>query len=131
MLAKRAGLLPCVYVSTCTTSRLCRLASGWTLTDLYAPSSSTELTCPIGIPGGYNESSGLATVPDVTTYSPLVAEVLAGRYCSTRSFGSPTLGCTTPVAPVPLIRAETPTSLSVIRSTTEPSEVACATFPTR
>ena len=63
-------------------------------------------------------------------YSPRVAVVLAGRYCSTRSFGSPTLGCRTPVASVPLIRAETPTSLSVMRSTTAPSEAAWATLPT-
>ncbi len=82
------------------------------------------------MPGGYSESSGLATVPEVTTFSPRLTEVFAGRYCSTRSFGSPTFGCTTPVAFVPLIRAETPTSLSVIRSTTAASEAARATLPT-
>ena len=36
--------------------------------------------------------AGLDTVPDVTTYSPRLACVLAGRYCSSRSLGSPTFG---------------------------------------
>ena len=62
--------------------------------------------------------------------SPRLTTVPPGRYCSTRSFGSPTFGCTMPVAFVPLIRAETPTSLSVIRSTTAPSGAARATLPT-
>src|ERR1039457_4541577 len=83
------------------------------------------------MPGGYSESSGLATVPDVTTYSPRLACVLAGRYWSSRAFGSPTLGWTMPVAPLVPIRADTPTELSVMRLTWAPSEAACVTLPTR
>ena len=80
-LLSRAGCEPAPAVSTCTTSRLRRFASGCTLTDSYALSSSMEVTCPIGMPRGYSESSGLATVPEVYTYSPLGATVPPGRYC--------------------------------------------------
>ena len=82
------------------------------------------------MPGGYSESSGLDTVPEVTTYSPRLACVLAGRYCSSRSLGSPTFGCTMPVALDVPMRADTPTELSVISVTCAPSEAAWATLPT-
>src|ERR1700730_9365065 len=61
-LLRLAGGLPPAAVSTCTTSRLCRSTSGCTLTERYALSSLTDVTCPIGIPGGYSESAWLETV---------------------------------------------------------------------
>src|SRR3979490_106998 len=81
------------------------------------------------MPGGYSESPRRATVPEVTTYAPLLTCVLAGRYCSSRSFGSPTLGCTMPSAEPTL--AETPTVLSVIRLTWAALEATWVTLPTR
>ena len=69
-------------------------------------------------------------MPEVTTYSPLFAWVFAGRYCSSRSLGSPTFGCTMPVAVLVPMRAETPIVLSVIRSTWAPSGSTATTLPT-
>src|SRR5207302_9334064 len=91
----------------------------------------TDVTWPIAIPGGYSESSPLETVPEVTTYSPATAGVLTGRYWSSRAFGSPTFGCTIPVALLVPILAETPIVLSVMRSTCAPSEATWATLPTK
>ena len=69
-------------------------------------------------------------MPEVTTYSPWLACAPAGRYWRIRLAGSPTFGCTTPVALLVPTLAETPIEGFVISSTIAPSDATVWTFPT-
>src|SRR6185312_14845334 len=122
-----------VRVRTWTKSRRRMLANGRTWTSWSSVAgSSTRVTRPIGIRGGYSDVTRSVRdwVPAVMTVWPGVTSSLRVVNLSTRSFGRPASTWMTPPTPLSAMRAPTAVRWSVSSVTTAEFGAANETTPT-
>src|SRR3954469_7885588 len=123
-----------VRVRTWTKSRRRMLANGRTwMSWSSVAGSSTRVTRPIGIRGGYSDvtRSVRDCVPAVMTFWPGVTSSLRSVKRITRSLGRPASTWIVPPTPLSAIRAPTATVWSVSSVTIAELGVAVETTPTR